>query len=83
MKIYNSYILTVALLLLLTTLLLMALGQDSLDLYYTLYVVEALAVTELYVHFNTKARHGLTRVSFILFIGFAVIMGSLVIRVLA
>ncbi len=82
MKIYNRYILTVALLLLLTTIVLVALGQESLDLYYTAYIIEALVTTELYVHFNAKARRGLTLVSVVLFFGFMAIMGSLVIRIL-
>ncbi len=82
MKIYNSYILTVALSLLLTTIALIASGQKSLDLYYTVYIIEALVITELYVHFNTRARRGLTLVSVVLFIGFTFIMGSLVMRIL-
>ncbi len=68
--------------LLLTTIALIASGQESLDLYYTVYIIEALVITELYVHFNTRARRGLTLVSVVLFVGFTVIMGSLVFRIL-
>ncbi len=82
MKIYNRYILTVALLLLLTTTIFIILGQKSLDLYYTAYIIEVLVTTELYVHFNAKARRGLTLVSVVLFFAFAAIIGSLVIRIL-
>ncbi len=74
MKIYNSYILIVALLLLLTTVILVAIGQNSLDIYYTTYVIEAIIVTELYVYFNAKARRGLNFVSAILFGGFLFIV---------
>ena len=70
MKIYNNYILSIAILLLLTTVILAALGQNSLDIYYTVYIIEALIVTELYVYFNARARRGLTMVSAILFVGF-------------
>jgi len=81
-KIYNSYILIIAILLLLTTVILVALGQNSLDVYYTTYVIEALIVTELYVYFNTKARRGLSLVSAILFGGFLVIVSLQVIKIL-
>jgi len=81
-KIYNNYILIVAVLLLLTTVILVATGQNSLDIYYTVYVIEALIVTELYVYFNAKARRGLNLVSTILFGGFLVIVSLQVIKIL-
>jgi hypothetical protein len=82
-KIYNSYIIIVAVLLLLTTVVMVATGQNSLDIYYTVYVMEALIVTELYVYFNAKASRGLTGVSIILFGGFLVIVALQVIKILA
>jgi len=83
MKMYNSYILIVATLLLLTTVILVAVGQNSLENYYIAYIVEALVVTEIYVHFNTKARRGLNLVSTILFGGFLVILSLQVVKTLA
>ena len=83
MKIYNDYILIVAIALLLTTIILVAAGQNSLDVYYSMYIIEALIVTELYVYFNAKARRGLNLVSGILFGGFLVIVSSQVIKILA
>lgn len=83
MKIYNSYILIIAVLLLLTTVILVATGQNSLDIYYTVYIIEALIVTELYVYLNAKARRGLTMVSTILFGGFLVVVSLQVIKILA
>ncbi len=82
MKIYNSYILIIAILLLLTTVILVAIGQNSLDIYYTIYIIEALVVTELYVYFNAKARRGLNFVSAILFGGFLVIVSLQIINIL-
>lgn len=82
MKIYNSYILTTASLLLLTTVILAALGQNELNVYYTVYVIETLIITELYVYFNAKARRGLISVSALLFVGFLVIVSMQVIKVL-
>jgi len=83
MKIYNNYILIVAILFLLTTVILVATGQNSLDIYYTVYIIEALIVTELYVYFNTKARRGLNLVSAILLAGFLFIVASQVTKILA
>ena len=82
MKIYNRYVLTVALMLLLTTVILIATGQNSLDIYYTIYVIEALIITELYVYFNNKARRGLTLVSTILFGGFIIAFSLQVLKIL-
>ena len=83
MKIYNSYILIIAALLLLTTVILVAVGPNSLDIYYTIYVIEALIVTQIYVYFNAKARRGLNLVSTILFGGFLVVVSLQVIKILA
>jgi len=82
MRLYNHYVLTVALLLLLTTVILIATGQNSLDIYYTIYVIEALIITELYVYFNNKARRGLTLVSTVLFGGFIIAFGLQVLKIL-
>jgi hypothetical protein len=82
MRIYNRYILTVSLILLLTTIILVALGQNSLDIYLTLYIVEALLVTELFVHFNNKARRGLSYVSTLLFGSFAIVLCLQIIHIL-
>ena len=72
-----------AILLLLTTVILVAMGQNALNLYYTIYIIEALIVTELYVYFNAKARRGLNLVSAILFGGFLFVVSLQVIRILA
>ncbi len=83
MKIYNSYILIIASLLLLTTVILAAIGQNSLNVYCTIYIIEALVVTELYVYFNAKARRGLSLVTAVLLGGFLAIVSLEVIRILA
>ena len=83
MKLYNNYILIIAVLLLLTTVILIGTGQNSLDVYYTVYVIEALIVTELYVYLNARARRGLSVVSTILFGGFLVVVSLQVIKILA
>ena len=83
MKVYNIYILIIAPMLLLTTIILAALGVNSLDGYYSINIIEALLVTELFVYFNAKARRGLTMVSTILLGGFLVVVSLQVFKMLA
>jgi len=82
MKIFNRYILTVASILLLSTVLLIAAGQNSLERYFSVYVIEALVITELYVYLNQKARRGLNYVSVLLFGGFAFILCFQILKIL-
>ena len=83
MRIFNAYILTVSGLLMATTVILAALGQRGVDVYYTLYVIEALIVTELYVYLNQRARRSLNLVSWLLFAGFLIIVAEKVVAILA
>ena len=82
MKIYNNYILSLAILLLLTTVILAALGQESIEVYFVLYILEVFVVTEIYVHLNAKARRGLNSVGVLLFAGFMVIVVQKIIAIL-
>ena len=82
MKIYNSYILIITPLLLLTTVILTAIGENSLEVYYAIYIIEALVVTELYVYFNTRVRRGLNLVSAVLFGGFLLVISLEIIKAL-
>ena len=82
MRIYNNYILTVALLLLVTTPILVAMGQNSLDVFYTVFIIEALVVTELYVYLSGKARRQLNIVSVILFGNFSLIVLANIVKLL-
>ena len=82
-KIYNGYILITALVLLLTTVILIATGQTSLNVYYTVYIIEALIITELFVYSNAKARRRLTLISAVLFGGFLFVASLEVIKILA
>jgi hypothetical protein len=81
LKIYNNYILTIAILLLLTTVILIAMNLDSLAIFYEIYILEALIVTELYLHFSSKARQGLNLVAFVLFGGLLCIVPLQVIKI--
>jgi hypothetical protein len=83
LTIYNRYVITVATLLLITTVLLVAAGQSSLDVFYSFYVVEALIITELFVYFNKRSRRALQAVSIVLFAGFIFVLGIQVFKALA
>ena len=82
MRIYNRYIITLSLLLLLTTVALSALGENRLDLYYSIYLIEGLAVTELYVYLNPRAKRGLRVVNYVLFAGFMILVAAKVVEIL-
>ena len=83
MRIYNSYITIIAVLFFLTTIILVAMGQSALEFYFALYVIEALAVTEIYAFFSARARRGLGLVSIILLCGFFVILSFGILRILS
>ena len=74
MRIYNRYIITLALLFLLSTVILTTAGENRLGLYFSAYLVECLVVTLFFAHLNPRARKGLNVVCFGLFIGFGFIV---------
>ncbi len=82
MQIYNRYIITVAILLLLTTVVLVALGVRQLAIYYASYVVEVLAVTELYRHFSPPARRALNVIGITLSGAFFLIIAVQIVQLL-
>lgn len=82
MKIYNRYFITVAIVLLSTTVILISAGQTSLDIFYSLFVIEALIVTELFVYFNKKSRRVLNIVGVLLFGGFGIVLCLQVLKAL-
>ena len=83
MRIYNRYIITLTTILMLSTVILLAIGQNSLATFFTIYVIEALMLTELYVHFNSRARRGLGIISSFLFIAFILILSLEAIKILS
>ncbi len=67
MTLYNRYILSLALVTCITTVIFAIISISSLGLAFAIYVVECLVVTELFVHLNRKARRNLSRVNYQLF----------------
>ena len=83
MKIYNRYILWLAGLFALTTVILAVYEQNRLDIYYSLYLIESLALTLLYGHLNPRARRGLYLVGYVLFSGFISIVIIRIVEILS
>ena len=83
MLIYNRYIITIAILFVLSTAILAASGINTFGIYYVIYIVEAFIVTELYRHLIPQTRRGLNVVSIILLVGFLPVIMLQFIRLLA
>lgn len=74
MKLYNSFIVVLALAFTAITVVLAAAGVDKLDTYFSLYTLALLAMAMLYAYFSPKARRSLTMVGLVAFAGFMVIV---------
>ena len=74
MKVFDRYILLLAVLLLSTTVVLAAAGEDRIDLYFAAYLIECLVVTLFFAHINRAGRRALGIICIGLFLGFAFIV---------
>jgi len=81
-RIYNRYILWLTALFMLTTVILSAYGQKRLDIYFSVYLIEYLVLTLLYVYLNPRARRVLNAVGYVLFLGFMFIVVTKVLEIL-
>lgn len=82
MRAYNRYIVSLGVILLLTTVLLSVWGQTRLDLYFSIYLLESLILTTLFIHLAPRARKGLEMLGYVLFAGFLVIVTLKVVEML-
>ena len=82
MKIYDRYILILASILLATTVIMAAAGEVRLDIYFSVYLMETLTLTELYTYLNPKAKRGLKAVNYVLFAGFLFIVSAEIMKLL-
>lgn len=82
MTLYNRYLLTLAALFALSTVILAAYGQNTLDAYFTVYVIEYLVATLLFVYLAPRARKLLDAMGYVLFGGFMVIVAMKVVEIL-
>ena len=74
MRIYNKYIVSLALASGLINTSLAFLGQNDLGIYFIINVIAYLVITLLYAYFNPRARRALNTVGGVLFAGFVVII---------
>lgn len=82
MKIYNRYIISLALMFLLSTVVL-SVSNQGLDVYFSVYLIECLAVTLFFSHLNPRARGALNRVEYVLIVGFLVLVAAKVVEIVS
>jgi hypothetical protein len=82
MRIYNRYLLVLVTTFTFSTTLLAAHGQDKLDAYFTVYVIEYLVVTLLFVYLDSRTRRLLDGLGYVLFGGFLAIVLFKVLEIL-
>lgn len=74
MRIYNKYIISLALLSGFINTLLAFFGQNDLGVYFMANVVAYLVITLLYVYLNPGARRALNTIGIVLFLAFIAIV---------
>jgi len=80
-RIYNRYIISLTLIFGLTTVIL-SISKQSLDVYYSIYLIECLVVTLLFSHLNPRAQRGLSRVGYVLFAGFLFLVATKAVEII-
>lgn len=83
MRIYNNYIISLAVITCLLNVLLAFFGLDNLEIYFIANLIAYLVITLLYVYLNPRARKALGSVSAVAFTGFLVIVAIRVLEILA
>ncbi|GAI17715.1 unnamed protein product [marine sediment metagenome] len=83
MRIYNKYVVSLALSACLINTLLAFFGQNDLGIYFTINIIAYLVITLLYVYLNPRARRALNTVVVVLFGGFMVIVVTKGIEILS
>ncbi len=66
MALYNRYVLSLALVICITTVVFAIIAISSLGLAFAVYVVECLVLTEFFIHLDPRARRNLSRVNYLL-----------------
>jgi len=64
---YNRYVLIMALLFSITSIIFAIVDVSNLSLCLTIYAIESLILTELFIYLNPKSRQNLNRVNVVLF----------------
>jgi len=83
LRIYNKYVVSLALACCLINTLLAFFGQNDLEVYFVINIIAYLVITLLYVYLNPRARRALSSVSAVLFTGFMVIVALKAMEILS
>ena len=83
MRIYNRYILYLAIATGVLNVALAFAGQNDLGVYFAINVIVYLVITLLYVYLNPRARGALDTIGFMLFSGFMVVVAIRVAGILS
>ena len=83
MRIYNKYVVSLALASGLINTLLAFFVQNDLEIYFIINFLAYLVITLLYVYFNPRARRALNSIGAVLFAGFMAIVTIKVMEILS
>ncbi len=83
MRIYNKYVVSLAVVTCLINTILAFIGEQDITVYFTVNVIAYLVITLLYVYFNPRARRALNTVGIVFFAGFLVIVTLKVVEILS
>ena len=83
MRIYNKYIISLALVSCVINTLLALFGQNDLGVYLTINIIAYLVITVLYVYLNPRARRALNSVGVVLFGGVMVVVALKVMEIMS
>ena len=65
------------------TTVILSTSNQGLDVYFSVYLIECLAVTLLFSHLNPRAREGLDRIGYVLFLGFLFLVTAKVVEIIS
>ena len=82
MTLYNRYILFMALILGITSIIFAATAISELELCFSIYFIECLMFTELFIHLNPKAKRNLNRVNYVFLTLFMVVVATKVAEII-
>jgi len=83
LRVSDRYLMSLTFAYMLTTVSLSAYGENRLDLYVSLYILEYFLLTLAHLPFNPRTRKILNAIGCLLFIAFIIIIGSKVIEILS
>ena len=83
MRVYNSFIVVLALTFSLITLIMSLFRVDGLDAYFAVYTIALLVVMALFTIFSPRARRNLNQVGIGAFAGFLIIVAVKVVEILS